>query len=81
MRTKYQYVHFHKLSSHYWVCHRNSDIESTVGFLEKFDASREWYFAVIGRSWGIHEIKRQIQYLRDIGDFLGQLNKEKGGKE
>jgi hypothetical protein len=78
MKTKYRHVHFHKLapSRPTWACHRNNT-EETIGFLEKYELSRGWYFDITtGKTWSVHEVKRYINYLRDLADFMEQLNKE-----
>ena len=72
MKTKYKYIHFEKIDD-WWLC-RNNRSNDELGRLDYYKRWKEWVF----------ESERGCVFnnscLRDIADFLDQLNAERTRK-
>jgi hypothetical protein len=75
MKTKYKYVHFHQATPEIWLGHENG-FDTMVATITKQDHQREWYAVTTETGGMIPQIRRLINYLRDITHFLEQLNAE-----
>ena len=74
MKTKYKYVHFHQATPQIWLGHENG-FDTMVATITKQDHQREWYAVTTETGGMIPQIRRLINYLREIADFLESLNK------
>lgn len=76
LKTKYKHVHFHQATPEIWMCHENG-FDTMIAVITKQSRQREWYFVTTDTGPLMKpQIQRLINYLREITDFLDQLNQE-----